>query len=179
MLNVCIANEPASLYRYDGRNSLSKQSVFAALYGFHDGSTLLQALPDISQETVSPEEGMTVLTADGTVQVLRKGTQVYATGQPEVTAWDTDLALDMQRSTIIYRLYDEQLWSDGTPLTAHDLLYTYHLLRRLELPAYQWALERTDKLEALDEQTLKWTGIPGFCQRPYGVFLATFVGAYL
>jgi len=162
VLNVCIANEPASLYRYDGRNSLSKQSVFTALYGFHDGSTLLQSLPDISQETVSPEEGMPVLTADGTVQVLRKGTQVYATGQPEVTAWDTDLALDMQRSTIIYRLYDEQLWSDGTPLTAHDLLYTYHLLRRLELPAYQWALERTDKLEALDEQTLKWTGIPGF-----------------
>jgi len=168
VLNVCIASEPDSLYRYDGRNSLSKQSIFAALYGHHDGSALLQSIPGqndtegISQETVSLEQGMMVLAADGTVQVLKRGTQVFAVGQSEITTWDTDLALEMQRSTIIYSLYDDQLWSDGTPLTARDVLYSYHLARRLALPSEQWALDRTASLEAIDEHTLRWTGIPGF-----------------
>lgn len=168
VLNVCIASEPASLYRYDGRNSLSKQSIFAALYGHHDGSALLQSIPGqndtegISQETVSLEQGMMVLAADGTVQVLKRGTQIFATGQSEIATWDTDLALEMKRSTIIYKLNDEQLWSDGTPLTARDVLYSYHLARRLGLPSEQWALDRTANLEAIDEHTLRWTGIPGF-----------------
>lgn len=168
VLNVCIASEPASLYRYDGRNSLSKESIFAALYGHHDGSALLQSIPgqddaeDISQEAVTLEQGMMVLAADGTVQVLKRGTRVFAAGQNEITVWDTDLALEMKRSTIIYRLYDNQLWSDGTPLTAHDVLYSYHLARRLGLPSEQWALDRTANLEAIDEHTLRWTGIPGF-----------------
>ncbi|HNY84475.1 MAG TPA: hypothetical protein PKK82_06395, partial [Anaerolineaceae bacterium] len=33
VLNVCTAEEPVSLYRYDGRNSISKQTIFSALYG--------------------------------------------------------------------------------------------------------------------------------------------------
>ena len=31
-LTVCMAEDPGSLFRYEGRESLAKQSVFAALY---------------------------------------------------------------------------------------------------------------------------------------------------
>lgn len=166
VLNVCIASEPESLYRYDGKNALVKQSIFAALYGRHNGEDLLAMVPShendetFNNESVMPEQGMNVLAADGMVQVLKPGLAVFGSESTEVIAWEADRP--MTQSTIIYRLNPGLLWSDGTPLSAHDVLYTYHLLRRLNLPANQWALDRTANLEALDDSTIRWTGIPGY-----------------
>ena len=67
VLNVCIAGEPESLYRYDGKNALVKQSIFAALYGRHNGEDLLAMVPShenaetFNNESVMPEQGMNVL----------------------------------------------------------------------------------------------------------------------
>lgn len=169
VLNVCIANEPASLYRYDGRNTLSKQSIFAALYGLSDNSSLLSVIPSpetpdlFMQEPVLLEEGMTVLSSDNEARVLISPLSVFTIeGKNTPVEWQANEARQMLRSTIIYKLNEGQLWSDGQPLNAHDVLYSYHLARRLNLPGEQWALDRTASFEALDEHTLRWTGIPGF-----------------
>lgn len=174
-LNICIAQEPQSLYRFDGKNTLAKQSLFAALYGPDQGNTWLldesgQAMTS-SQETVDLEEGMLVIAADGTVQVLRQGLAIFPSGGSEAMPWSPEAGLQLTRSTTIYKLKPGLLWSDGQPLTTTDVLYTYHLARRLTLPAEQWALDRTANLEAIDEQTLRWTGIPGFITSDASAFL--------
>ena len=175
VLNICIAQEPESLYRYDGRNSLAKQSIFTALYGMNQGRTWLlesaDQLVESNQETVDLEQGMTVLAADGTVQVLRPGLNIFPAGSADVAAWAADAGYQLTRSTTIYKLRPGLLWSDGQALTAKDILFSYHLARRLALPTEQWALDRTANLEAIDEQTLRWTGIPGFSASDAMTFL--------
>lgn len=165
-LTICIAQEPASLYRYDGRNSLAKQSLFAALYGPDEGRAWLLESSDqaivSNQEAIDLEQGMTVLAADGTVQILRPGLKIFPAGGSEAMDWAADAGHQLLRSTIIYKLKPGLLWSDGQALTANDVLFSYHLARRLELPTEQWAMDRTATLEALDETTLRWVGIPGF-----------------
>lgn len=175
VLNICIAQEPQSLYRYDGRNDQAKQSLFVALYGPNQGRTWLlenaEQIVESNQETVNPEEGMMVIAADGTVQVLRQGLNVFPAGSTEVAAWASDAGYQLTRSTTIYKLRPGLLWSDGQPLTTKDILFSYHLARRLALPSEQWALDRTANLEAIDEQTLRWTGIPGFSASDAMTFL--------
>lgn len=169
VLNVCIANEPPSLYRYDGRESLAKQSIYAALYGPSDNASLLSVVPSpetphlFMLDTVLIEEGMTVLDSSNIVRVLKPATFVYTVEEGDsVVQWQRNDSYHMARSTIIYKLNEGQLWSDGEPLTAHDVLYSYHLARRLGLPGERWAFDRTANLEAIDEYTIRWTGIPGF-----------------
>ena len=175
VLNICIAQEPESLYRYDGRNDLAKQSLFVALYGPNQGRTWLlengDQFVETNQETIDLEDGMMVIAADGTVQILRQGLNIFPAGSSEVAAWASDAGYQLIRSTIIYKLKPGLLWSDGEPLTTKDVLYSYHLARRLALPSEQWALDRTANLEAIDEQTLRWTGIPGFRESDTLTFL--------
>ncbi len=169
VLNVCIANEPVSLYRYDGRDSLAKQSVYVALYGSSNNASLLSVIPTLETpdlfmlDTVLIEEGMTVLDASNVVSILRPTTFVYTVEEGDsVVQWQRNDSYHMTRSTIIYKINEGQLWSDGEPLAAHDVLYSYHLARRLGLPGERWAFDRTANLEAIDEYTIRWTGIPGF-----------------
>jgi len=45
ILNICVAEDPGSLFRYEGRDSLAKQSVFSALY---EPNILFENLPTYS-----------------------------------------------------------------------------------------------------------------------------------
>ena len=87
VLNVCTAQEPASLYRYDGRNSESKKTSFSALYGSaileHDElSILLERVPsiengDVQVLAVEVAAGDVVVDATGQLTVLKRANSRY------------------------------------------------------------------------------------------------------
>lgn len=179
VLNICMAEDPASLFRYDGRNTLAKQSVFAAIYDnpFETDPVSGELLPGllknepthanqgIALNQVEVSQGHSVMDYNGNVTVLKQGTPLQlgisiSLASPSNFEGSTPVILDQY--TITYQLTPGLLWSDGQPLTARDVLYSYHLAEALALPADQWALERTELLAAQDDQTLVWTGIPGF-----------------
>jgi peptide/nickel transport system substrate-binding protein len=74
----------------------------------------------------------------------------------------------------------DAVWSDGTPITAHDIVFTAETVRDLELggnwlSAYAWAGDDPSILgltnvEAIDDNTVKftWNMSPGLAVWPYG-----------
>lgn len=95
---------------------------------------------------------------------------------PTVIELDYDLVepstlhtpLDLPQMSITYRLIDGMMWEDGTPVTAADFVFAYELYRNPELQrkgGYIANLDvvlRTVRMEALDDHTFVWTGVPGY-----------------
>lgn len=177
VLNVCMAQEPQGLYRYDGFNNLAKQSLYAVLYpDFFSVDPQTQS-PIFFESIPTPENGgievldtqvkvgMPVQNAKGQVVYLSEGELIeyslIETADNHVS-WNHDQDYHMNQIKVTYRLRPGLLWSDGTPLTANDFVFSYHLAERAELGHDKWALDRTQSLVAQDELTLVWTGVPGF-----------------
>ena len=186
VLNVCMVNAPTSLYRYDGNDNAAKMSVYAILY-----PDLLSVDPQSQQaiffESIPGEEnggvqllvtqvkvGMPVQNASGQVVYLEEGIQIehainYSLENPVV--WDHEQDYHMNQFQVTFKLRPELKWSDGSPLTAQDFVYSYHLAEQTGLGKDKWALDRTESFVALDAQTLVWTGVPGFVPKNLGAIL--------
>ncbi len=178
VLNICIAEEPVSLYRYSGQNNRASESIFAALY---DGPftwdakqgtyapSILSQYPNlenglISLNPVAVEPGDLVVDATGEVVVFKPGVLVRPAGCQEsacVVEWESG-AFSMDQMSITYTLLPDLQWSDGEALLAEDLELSYTLAQQANLPTDAWALDRTTSFQAKDDQTVRWQGLPGF-----------------
>lgn len=176
-LKVCMAQSPDSLYRYDGKQSLAKQSVFALLYPDllsvdpqSQQAIFFESIPNqengaVQLLDVSVKVGMPVQNASGQVVYLEDGTLIehavnYSVENP--VAWSHEQDYHMNQFQIRFKLRPELKWSDGSALTAGDFVYSYHLAEKTALGHDKWALDRTQSFVAEDEQTLVWIGVPGF-----------------
>ncbi|MEM7803277.1 MAG: ABC transporter substrate-binding protein, partial [Chloroflexota bacterium] len=56
-------------------------------------------------------------------------------------------------------------WSDGRSVTASDSLYSYEMAAHPDTPADKFRFARTTSYEVVDEQTIRWIGMPGFEDR--------------
>lgn len=180
VLNVCMAEEPAGLYRYDGKQSRAKQSLFSAIYvdlletqtGTYQ-SLFFESIPTeenggVLLQEVPVKVGQPVLNAAGSVVYLAEGTKIeHAVNYPieNPVVWNFEQEYQMNQFTVTFKLLPDLKWSDGEALVADDFIFSYHLAERSRLGHLQWALERTHSLIAADEHTLVWTGIPGFVPR--------------
>jgi len=178
VLNICIAEEPVSLYRYSGQNNRASESIFAALYdgpftwdaeqGTYAPSILSQypSLENglISLNPIAVEPGDLVVDATGEVVVFKPGVLVRPAGCQEsacAVEWESG-AFSMDQMSITYILLPDLQWSDGEALLAEDVVFSYTLAQQANLPADAWALERTISFQAQDDQAIRWQGLPGF-----------------
>ena len=115
VLNICLAEDPGSLFRYEGRDSLTKQSVFAALY---DTSILFDQMPtstnaQASKTAIDVKPGMNVLDGNGKLVVLKEGSLIHPVtdGQlGEPAAWTASAPLQMMQVTAAYEIASGLLW---------------------------------------------------------------------
>ncbi len=64
-------------------------------------------------------------------------------------------------SWVIFRLREGVKFSDGTPVTAEDVVFTHNLFMEQGLPSYREGVSRIiQSVEALDERTVKFTFVP-------------------
>jgi peptide/nickel transport system substrate-binding protein len=79
--------------------------------------------------------------------------------------------LEMAQLSADFTLLEGLKWSDGLPLTSADSRFAYEFLRNcptgLCTSRYADSVERTAGYAALDERTLRWTGLPGFLDPNY------------
>ncbi len=160
-LTIALPQEPKSLYPL-GDNSLETRHIFQALFdgpidnrGYGYQPVILEKLPSLD---------------DGDAQLT----------EVEVTAGDMIVderggigEFDGRKRTlpqleVTFKLKPGLHWSDGTPLTAHDSVFGFHVASdpRSEVSA-RYTLDRTANYEALDDLTVRWTGLPGFLDPAY------------
>lgn len=67
---------------------------------------------------------------------------------------------------VIFHMRPEARFSDGTPLTAHDVVFSHNLFLEQGLPSYAQAVSaRVTGAEALDDHTVKFTFAEGISRR--------------
>ncbi|SMC49994.1 extracellular solute-binding protein [Primorskyibacter flagellatus] len=76
------------------------------------------------------------------------------------------LEYDEGKNYVIFNLRPEAVFSDGSPVTAEDVVYSHRLFIEQGLPSYAQAVGRmVTGAEALDEHTVKFTFAEGITRR--------------
>ncbi|SFL50355.1 extracellular solute-binding protein [Shimia aestuarii] len=76
------------------------------------------------------------------------------------------LEYDEGKTWVIFYMRPEAKFSDGTPVTAHDVVFSHNLLLEQGLPSYAQAVKkRVLSSEALDDHTVKFTFAEGISRR--------------
>jgi peptide/nickel transport system substrate-binding protein len=169
-LIICMAQEPDSLYPY-GTSMLAAQAVQHAIFE-NNTTTLsyayqargLEKVPSLNDgdavvNEVEVNAGDTVVDAAGNVAVVEEGTVLLNSAGEEVTFDGT--AVMMEQIVVDFTM-KPRVWSDGTPVTANDSVYSFNVLGDPDTPASKFTVERTASYEATGDLTTRWTGVPGF-----------------
>ena len=169
-LVVCVGAEPADLYLY-GDDSIAATAVRHALYespvtslGYEYQALALEKLPSLADgdalvQTVEVAEGDPVITAAGELAPLGQGTVVVdATGQTVVY---NGQPIAMPQLVVDYS-FRPLVWSDGTPVTAEDSVYSFEVARDRTTPRPDTQARYTAAYEATGERSVRWTGLPGY-----------------
>lgn len=176
VLNVCLAEEPKSLYMY-ASSSRATWSVLEALYdGPFDSvnyaglPVIVEQLPSLSGgdavwERVTITPGQTILDADGNLITMQAGMRYLPAGCYSadcVAIWDGAATVEMDQMVVTYKIKPGITWSDGAPLKASDSVFAYQVAADPKTPVSRWLIDRTDDYMAQDDQTVQWRGIPGY-----------------
>ena len=175
-LTVCIGQEPQTLYAYGG-SSRSMWSVLEAIYDGPIDTVNFQPVPVIISEIPSQANGGLTLSAvtlnagdevvntDGDLVALTTGVQYFPEGCASLdcaTAYGGAGEVRVAQMSLEYQLIDGITWSDGTPLTADDSVYSFNISNDSATPVSKKNIDRTATYSAQDARTVVWTGKPGF-----------------
>lgn len=185
VLVVCLTQEPASLFLY-GDSSPAARAVREAIYdgpvdtkGYNTHAVILERMPDLangdaSLEAVEVRAGDLIVDAEGRLSTLVEGIRYLPSGCREASCavdYSPDQAgtsaVTMDQLAVRFRILEGLSWSDGTPLTAQDSLYSYELAQALFPQARADLIQHTDSYKALDENSLEWRGVPGYLDPSY------------
>lgn len=174
-LVVCMAQEPDSLYIY-GTTMLAALAVQVAIFE-PDTTTLsydwqargIEKLPSLADgdavvNAVEVQAGDTVLDASGNVVTLAEGVSVVNADGETVQFDGSPL---MMNQLVVDFTMKPRVWSDGTPVTAEDSVYSFEINDDPDTPAGTFLVDRTASYEATGDLSTRWTGVPGFMDGTY------------
>lgn len=179
-LVVCLGEAPNTLNPYGSPNDAA-QEILQALYdgpidqlGYQYQPVLVESLPSFESGTaliqqVTVETGDTVVDNNGNLVVLDYAMMVRPSGCASAECAEKFIGdpLAMDQMVVQFSLLDGVTWADGTPLTAADSAYGFTLNADEAIPASKYKVNRTAAYEALDETSVRWTGIPGYIDPDY------------
>ena len=177
VLNVCTSSLPENLFPYDVPQTQVEENILALIqdpvFELVDGELqpiLLQQVPTfensgIRLEAVTVQGGQTVVDARGELVVMKQGVSYRPSGCRQADCaitWDGQTPVEMDQMSIEFEFKEGLNWSDGTPLTAADSVFSFKLASDPGAPGLSWEEERTSSYTALNEDVLRWVGKPGF-----------------
>ena len=182
-LVICMGQEPETLYPY-GNSMLAMSSVLEAVYdgpfdarSFDYQPIILEKLPSLADGdaaivAVDVTAGTKVVDNDGNPVELAEGVMVRPSGCSAADcaiAYDGTSTIQMDQLSATFKLLPGLLFSDGTPLTAADSVYSFNLAADPDTTVGKYVIERTQSYEATDDVTILWTGLPGYMDSTYFV----------
>ncbi len=180
-LNICLGQEPNTLYPFANMNAAAR-SVLAAIndgpidtIGYDYQAVILTQLPSLENgdaEIVSTpvQDGAQVVDADGNLVTLKEGVRVRPAScraDDCAVTYDGTTKLEMDQMIVNFHLRSDLIWSDGTPITSDDSVYAFTLASNPSTETSKYLVERTQTYEATDPQTVQWWGKPGFFDPTY------------
>jgi peptide/nickel transport system substrate-binding protein len=187
-LVLCVGQEPDTMYIWGGAMAAASNVRQAYMDGWYDSATfayqpvILEKLPSIADgdaviQAVDVAEGDSVVANDGNPATLTAktadapGTVVRPAGCRSsdcAVEFDGTNVTQMDQLAVTFKLLPGLLWSDGTPLTTADSVYSYGLYMDPDTPnPSRYAGERTASYEAVDDVTAVWSGLPGYMDSTY------------
>jgi peptide/nickel transport system substrate-binding protein len=191
-LTICIAEEPETLFIYGG-DSLAQRHVLQAIYdgpidvhGYQNEPVILEKLPSLADgdaqlEPVPAAPGDLVVNAAGQLVYLEPGEVVRPFGCLSADceiSWDGS-PLELPQLSATFTLKPDLEWSDSNPLTAADSVFSYQVAAQCETDLGECGglgladrngfemLPRTASYSAVDQQSVRWVGVPGFLDPAY------------
>ena len=179
-LVICQREEPTSLYLY-GDERREARHIHEALYdGPIDHRTythqpvLLEKLPNLEDgdavvDTVIVQAGDRIVDAYNEPVELEEGMLIFTADcrSAECAVEFDGEPVEMDQMVVTFQMKENLLWSDGTPLTADDSVYSFELRRAPETPLGKFTELRTASYESENERTVVWTGLPGYLDPTY------------
>lgn len=174
-LIICMAQEPDSLYLY-GTSMLAATAVQHAIFenNFTTLSYAYQArgldkVPSLADgdavvNSVEVAAGTLVVDATGEVAELADGVEVI-NSDGETVAFD-GTAVMMDQIVVDFTM-KPRVWSDGTPVTAADSVYSFNIVADPDSTTSKFTTDRTASYEATGDLTARWTSVPGFKDSTY------------
>lgn len=174
-LIICMAQEPDTLYLY-GTTMLAASAVQVALheadlttFSYDYQARGVEKLPSLADgdaviTSVEVNAGDTVLASDGNPAVLEEGVEVVTSDGETVVFDGNPLMMDQLSADFTMK---QRTYSDGTPVTAADSVYSFNLNGDPDTAAGKFTFDRTASYEATGDLTLRWTGLPGFMDPTY------------
>lgn len=184
-LTVCLGSEPQTLYPY-GAVSLSTWNVLEAVYdgpidrrGYALQPVIVQKLPNLTDgdavvRPVVVKAGQMVLDTTGSLAAFSKGVKIFPSGcstESCAVTYDGKSEMTMDQLEVTFKLLPGLTWSDGSPLTAADSVYSFKLASDPATPVSKTLIDRTASYAASGDQTVVWTGIPGYLDGRFASFL--------
>ncbi len=184
-LDICLADEPASLYLYSEDLDLSAGLVLSALYdgpidplSQGQGPGVLQDQPTFEnglalRRTVQAPPGTLIVDEHGEVVSLEPGVVYRPAGcsAADCAQEYSGGTVELEQVQVTYPLLPGLTWSDGEPLTASDSVFSFRLSTDPGTPSVSLAKKalarRTQSYVAAGETETVWTGLPGY--RPAGL----------
>ncbi|HEX8681931.1 MAG TPA: ABC transporter substrate-binding protein, partial [Ardenticatenaceae bacterium] len=183
-MTICFASEPNTLLWNESAlitqavlEAVQEPAVEAREYSYIPN--LVEKLPsfldgDATLQEVTIAEGDTFLDADtDSVLTLTAGmTESFSLNQLEgealyVEQWDGSPLTTVQQSAQ-WTFVEGLTWQDGTPVTSRDSVFAWEMARDPDYSGQdRYIAERTASYEALDEHTVRWTGLPGLSDPNY------------
>lgn len=175
-LVICLGQEPSSLYLY-GSSSRATWDVLEAVYDgpidtrqFRSQPVILEKLPSLADgdavlQPLEVHQGDAVVDSEGNLVALQSGTVVLPSGCTDSSCsqtWDGTSPLSLDQLSLNFKIKPGITWSDGTPLTAADSIYSLQVAADLSTLVSKEFVYRTFSYKALDELTVQWTGVPGY-----------------
>lgn len=172
---VCLGGSPASPFLY-GDDSVAAEGLRQALYenlytivGYDYQARGLEKLPsladgDAALETIVVNQGDRVMDIKGNVVTLVKDVIVLNSDAEEVKFDGTPMEM---RQMVVDFAFQPMVWSDGTPVTAKDSVFSFQLASDPQTIFGKNGLATTASYVATDERGIRWTGIPGYMDQTY------------
>lgn len=178
VLVVCLAEEPESLYVFAEAGQPWRHVQEALRDGPIDQRSyeyqpvILEKLPhwedgDVQLETTRVAPGEVVASTTGELVRLEGGVTYWT---PDLTAAvaEADETITTIQMKVTFRLLPNVRWSDGEPLTAADSVFGFQILQSDDTRAPdKYVVRRTERYEAVDDLTARWTAVAGFLDPTY------------
>ncbi len=176
VLSICLGDEPGSLFLY-GDQSLSARIIRQAIYDWtvDENQSLIHSaaiseIPSLANGMVALAEievsdGERIVDAYGNLTILSRGTVYRPAGCADPSCWETfdqSGSVIMDQLSVDFSLRTDLIWSDGTPVTPEDSLFSFQTASLVYGARGPKNLIYSSSYRISEEGNLRWTGIPGY-----------------